>query len=262
MKFTIDNTDIPDWLKPHIPTMCKCGLGVMIDDGPVGADGIMKLTQRWCSNPECKYHMAEKVQMLAKRFGIDGVGPETARYEVTHYMYRTHLDALRVWFQEKPSVFLYEAAEMSYIYGVDSKWKEWLVGYNSLDEFYRESKNIPDVMLMHRDYLYQCMDYFNIKKSEESRAVLKVMLSGSMHGYSSRDAFLSAINSEFKDYFCVLDNKKTVRDTVALIIEKDSVDYSKSDIAKRHSIPTFTSQEFIAFLNQIKEEMQCLCKNS
>ena len=47
MQLTVLNNDIPSWLKPHMKTMCDCGAGVICDDGPIGYDGVMKLTQRW-----------------------------------------------------------------------------------------------------------------------------------------------------------------------------------------------------------------------
>lgn len=250
---TVDNTNIPEWLRSNMQWLCKCGYEI-VDDGPVGADGVMKLTQRWCSNPNCPYHMAEKVVMLARRFGIDGIGPATAREMIRIYKFKSHLDALRFWFAEKPSVYLYEVAEMAYIYGTDSKWKEWLGGYTSIDEYVRKVRFPEEEVLMNREYIEQCCAYFNVKGEALNSIVLKVMITGSIDGFSSRQEFLSAVNNHYKDHFRIEDNKKTVRDTICLIREPYTADHSKSDIAIRNGIPILNSKEFIAMLDSIIEE--------
>lgn len=254
MKITALNEDIPAWLKPHMKQYCDCGAGMICDDGPVGYDGIMKLTQRWCSNPRCPYHMAEKVDMLAKYFKIDGVGAKTALQDILMYKFKSHLDALKFWFAEPPEVYLYQAAELSYIYGVDSKWKDWLGEYSSLDDYLRSVQYVPEVITENEEYLRECFTYFRIRKDTLSGVVLKIMITGSMHGYSSRGEFLAAINNHYKGVFRVEDNKKTVRDTLCLVKEPESVDYSKTQIALDHNIPIVSSQEFLAILENIGGE--------
>lgn len=254
MQLTVLNNDIPDWLKPHMKLMCDCGAGAICDDGPIGYDGIMKLTQRWCSNPLCPYHMAEKVNELAKHFNILGVGSKTALEDIRMYKFKSHLDALKFWFAEPPEVYLYEAAELSYIYGVDSKWKEWLGGYTSLDDYFANERNIPDIVRSNEGYLRECISYFRIKNEALSNRVIKVMMTGSMHGYSNRQEFLDAINELYKGVLRVEDNKKTVRGTICLIKEEDAVDYSKTGIAVANDIPIVTSKEFLAVLRNIGGE--------
>ncbi|MCM1440598.1 MAG: hypothetical protein NC131_15585 [Roseburia sp.] len=254
MKITALNEDIPSWLKPHMKKFCECGVGVFVDDGPIGYDGVMKLTQRWCSNPKCPYHMAEKVNMLAKYFGIDGVGAKTALQDILMYKFTSHLDALKFWYAEPPEVYLYQAAELSYIYGVDSKWKDWFGKYSTIDDYLQNTTYVPEVVLDNLEYLRECISYFRIKKEGLSGVVIKVMLTGSMHGYSSRSEFLAAINAHYKGVLRVEDNKKTVRDTVCLVKEPDSVDYSKTQIALDHNIPIVSSEEFLAILESLGGE--------
>lgn len=254
MILTFDNTNIPDWLKPNMKMFCDCG-GVMVDDGPIDWDGTMKLTQRWCSNPICPYHMAEKIQLLAKYFDVVGVGPETALSLAKGYHFRNHLQALEFWLPVKPEVYLYEVAELSYIYGVESKWKDWLAGYNSFDSYFREDPHPAPVAVANRAYLEECATYFRIKTDTINRSVLRVMLTGSMHGFSSRGEFLACINETYKDYFRVEDNKKTIRGTFCLIKEPESVDYSKTQIALNNDIPIYTSSKFLKLLEMMKEEL-------
>lgn len=254
MILTFDNENIPEWLKPHMQAFCKCG-GVMVDDGPINWDGTMRLTQRWCTNPHCPYHMAEKVQMLAKYFDVSGVGEKTALSLVKGYGFKNHLQALGFWFPVKPEVYLYEVAELSYIYGVESKWKDWLAGYNNFTAYFSEEAYPAPIALENRKYLEECASYFRIKKDSISKSVLRVMLTGSLQGFSSRDVFLNAINEQYKDYFRVEDNKKTVRGTFCLIKEPNTTDYSKTQIAVLNDIPIYTSAKFIKLLAMMKEEL-------
>lgn len=255
MQITAENPDIPDWLKPHMKMFCECG-GVICDDGPYDAHGVMMLTQRWCSNPECMFHLARKADELAKYFHIDGFGPKTAQKDIVGYGIKNHLEFLRFWFSEPPEVYLYQAAELSYVYGVDSKWKEWLAPYTSYEEYIAVTDDVPYVILSNLDYLMECAKYFRIKKTPLSNVVIKVMITGSMLGFPSREAFLNGINEEFKDYFRVEDNKRTVRGTVCLVKEPNSVDYSKTQIAVNNNIPIVSSKEFIGILSDLRETMR------
>ena len=255
MQVTAVNTDIPEWLHPHMKYFCDCG-GVFCDDGPIDEKGVMKLTQRWCSNPYCPHHMAEKVDALAKYFGVEGVGPKTAYDDIRMYKMRNHLEVLKMWFREKPSVYLYQAAELSYLYGVDSKWKEWLGAYNSYESYLADTRYVPDIITDNLEYLKECASYFDIKKSTLNKTVIKIMLTGSMSGFTSRKNFLDALNEEYKDYFRIEDNKKTVRDTICLVKEPTTTDHGKTQIALANRIPIVTSLEFISILENMKGEMQ------
>lgn len=252
---TYCNENIPDWLKPHMRLFCECGAPIA-DDGPIDVYGNMALTQRWCMNPQCPYHMARKIMMLAERFNVEGVGEKTAEDMAIGYRFKNHLQALDFWFDKKPEVYLYEVAQMAYIYGMDKGWKELLAGYRSFDEFFREVPNRPWLVDKNEQYLRECEQYFTIRKDVLSRRVIKVMLTGSIRGFNSRADFLMGINEKYKDYFRVEDNKKTIRDTVCLIKEPESVDYSKTDIAKNAGIPVLTSAEFITVLEQLKGEFE------
>lgn len=228
----------------------------MVDSGPVGYDGVMKLTQRWCINPTCPYHMRKRVEMLAKYFGVVGVGPETALDMVKGHKFRNHLEALQYWFPVPPEVYLYEVAELSYIYGVDSGWKELLAGYSSFEDYFDEAGFIPAYALENEAYLKECQKFFRIRKDKIATDVLKVMITGSINGFSSKDAFLDAINAKYKDYFRVVNNKKTIRGTYCLIKEPGSVDYSKTQIALDHDIPIMSSSKFLNILEGLKGEFE------
>lgn len=254
MKITYDNTDIPDWIKPHIRTFCDCG-GVMVDDGPIDSFGVMKLTQRWCSNPKCPYHMGEKIQLLAKYFGVVGVGEQTALDMAKGLHLQNHLQALAYWFPSRPEIHLYEVGILSYIYGIDSGWKELLAGFTSFEEFFASDKYIPEVVWSHREYLLQCEKYFRVKQERIRQEVLHIWLTGSMRGFNSRKDFLEYINDKYKDYFRIEDNKKTLRNTYCLVKEDNSIDYEKTNLAVINDIPIMSSAKFLKLLERMKEEL-------
>lgn len=251
MKITYYNEDIPEWLKPHMKIFCDCG-GVMADDGPLDYRGVMKLTQRFCLNPRCPYHMGEKIQMLAKYFDVLGVGEETAVSMAKGYKFHNHLEALKLWFPSPPEVYLYEVAELAYIYGVKGKWKDWLAGYTSFEEYFSQAEFIPEVVANNQAYLMECEKYFHVKKEKLATQVLRIMVTGSIRGFSSRKEFLDFLNERYNPYFRVEDNKKTVRDTYCLVKEPESVDYSKTQIAESHNIPIMDSAKFIGILEGMK----------
>ena len=251
MKITYYNEDIPPWLKPHMKIFCECG-GVMADDGPVDYRGIMKLTQRFCLNPYCPYHMGEKIQMLAKYFNLVGVGEETAINLVKSYKLENHLEVLKLWFPQPPEVYLYEVGELAYIYGLKGQCKDLFGGYRSFEDYFAEENYIPEIVQNNKNYLLQCQSYFRIRKDVLSTQVLRVMLTGSIRGFNSRRDFLEFVNERCKPYFRVEDNKKTVRDTYCLVKEPESVDYSKTQIAINHNIPIMSSAKFVALLDEMK----------
>lgn len=256
MILTAVNKDIPDWLRPYMKEFCDCGLPIA-DDGPIDAYGKMKLTQRWCMNLECPYHMANKIVMLAERFGVTGVGIKTAQDMAIGFKFKNHLEALRFWFPEKPKVYLYEVGEMAYIYGVKSIWKDLLGGYTSFEQFFAENPYCSvDEVRNNKDYLIKCEQFFDVKKETITNNVIRIMITGSIKGFSNRQDFLWAINDRYKDWFRVEDNKKTVRDTVCLVKEPGSVDYSKTQIAMNNNIPIMDSSEFIDMLESVKGELE------
>lgn len=254
VKPTALNNDIPQWLKPHMKLYCECG-NPIVDDGPVDYRGVMKLTQRKCADPLCPYHMAEKMNLLAKRLDIKGIGSATCLDIIKQYNIKNHLEVLKMWFTEKLKVDLYEVGEMSYIYGIDSKWKELLAGYTSFEEFFENAYNIPEIVLNNKELLIHNQKYFNIKNKPMTRSVIRVMITGSIKGFSSRGEFLDTLNKHYEGKFRIEDNKKTVRGTLCLIKEPESVDYTKSDIAIKNGIPIVSSADFMKLLEEVVEDV-------
>lgn len=254
MIITEFNYDIPEWLKPHMRTLCKCG-SYIVDDGPVGYDGVMKLTQRWCTNPTCPYHMGKRIEELAKYFKVEMVGEVTALNMAKTYKMKNHLEALKFWFNKKPEVHLYEVGKLAFIYGLRGKCEEVLSGYTSFEQYFNCSNNIPDELWCNKEYLLECSKYFNIKQKALPSGVLNIMVTGSIRNFRSRGQFIETLNDTYSPHFRIHDNKKTVRNTFCLVKEDESTDFEKTGIALANGIPIMNSAEFIALLEQLKGEL-------
>lgn len=250
MGLTAYNTDMPAWLFDNINKMCPhCGAHLM-DDGPV-VNGVLQLTQRYCINPHCPGHLAHRMDILAKRFGVKGFGPETALSLCKAYKYKNHLEILKKWFPDsKPKVHLWEVGDMSMIYGFSGSWKELVMGYHSFEEFFRMAMMIPPAIQYNKDYLFYCEKFFDIKEPL-SKNVINIMMTGSISGFSNRSQFVEAINMTFGKYVQVIDVGKRIRNVSYLVKEEGTVDHSKSDLARAHDIPIVTPMEFLTKIGEI-----------
>ena len=119
---------------------------------------------------------------MAKYFKIEGVGSKTALDMIKSYKFKNHLQALPIWFQTAPEVHLYEVGKLAFIYGVDAEWKEWLAGYTSFTEYFSTCPDVSPVAWQHKEYLFECESYFRVKPERLSQQVLRIMLTGSIHG--------------------------------------------------------------------------------
>lgn len=264
MEMTSANPFIPEWLRSNINTECPyCG-GPIVDDGPIGNNGVMLLTQRFCANSLCPGHMAHKIDILAKKFGVKGFGPETALSLCKSYKFRNHLEVLKIWFPDKkPLVHLWEVGDMAMLYGYSGSWRDLLLGYKDFTDFFENSTEIPPLIQANKNYLLYCQSYFDLKKPL-SKNVIYVMMTGSIQGYSNRAKFIAAINDTFGSYVQVIDVGKRARNVHFLIKEEGSVDHSKSDLAMRNGIQIITPKDFLKVIASIVKEMidKCESENS
>lgn len=250
MRLTECNTEMPAWLYDNINKRCPhCGAHIC-DDGPV-VNGVMQLTQRYCINPRCPGHMAHKMDILAKRFGVKGFGPETALSLCKVNKYQNHLEILKKWFPDsKPKVHLWEVGDLAMIYGFGGSWKELVLGYSSFEEFFKTATMIPEAIRCNEEYLLYCEQFFEVKPPL-SKNVVNIMMTGSINGFSNRAQFVEAVNLTFGKYVQVIDVGKRVRGVSYLVKEQGTVDHSKSDLANANGIPIVTPIEFLTKIGEM-----------
>lgn len=246
MRLTVNNTDIPDWLKPEMKMFCECGAH-LADDGPIGDDGVMQLTQRWCINPRCPIHMAQKIVKLADMFHIVGVGPATARSLISEHRLQHHLEVLPHWFKTKPVVELREAAEMAMLPGIDSAWQTMLSGMYSFTDYFNRGTGISEYVQSNEEYLKYCESFFTIKEPLLG-SVLGVMLTGHFDKFPNRKLFIQAVNETYGNVVQIVDVHNAITKARCLIKEKEALDGRKASDAMNYGLPILTPDEFVAYL--------------
>ena len=70
---TINHHDLPNWLLDNLNKYCPECKAPLFDAGPEDEFGNTQYTQRYCANPYCPGHMAEKISYLATYLKIPGV---------------------------------------------------------------------------------------------------------------------------------------------------------------------------------------------
>ena len=236
---------IPSWLVGEIPEVCPyCGADLVcnLDTGV--------FTSMWCSNPNCRGHMAYKIEYLAKYYKIDGVGPATAREAIDIYGLKSHLDILEYWFPSKPPCeSLSRIVDLACIRGIGlAKMRSTVDAYPSFEAFFASVDGQPFIEL--RDQLIEAEKHFTVKPPM-SRNVLNIMLTGSIHGFSSRTAFLDYLNDKYGQLINIIDVKKRKTNVHFLVKEDDAVDHAKSRIAQEAGIPIVTPKVLIQNLDRV-----------
>lgn len=227
---------IPTWLSSQIPTHCECG-GLIVNNDA--------LTVRMCSNAECYLHNAAKLEAVAKYFGIKNVGIATAKEIIREHNLTYHLDGLKYIMKSKPSVYLHEVGVLAMLRGHDKDIQEYARGFKSFKDFLPIKDQYPFWFQIQLDDLIKAESYFDVKPPV-SRTTLNVMLTGTFHGWPSRDDFIKFLNDHFGMYVYV--NNVGVRKTNVdfLICEEDAAFHNKMAIAKERGIPIITPAKFAA----------------
>ena len=96
----------------------------------------------------------------------------------------------------------------------------------------------------------KCESYFAIKPALSSR-IMRVMGTGSFHGFSNRDEFFNKVNAAYGNMIQVIQTGKRKTGVSYLIKEHDAVDHSKSQIAREEGIPIVTPKEFVDILDRL-----------
>lgn len=246
------NENIPDWLNPYINKECpSCG-APLVDDGPE-ENGVIKLTQRWCPNNYCPAHMSHKIVALANYLNIPNIGPATAEAMVRLRGLKSHLEAIpHMTDGVKPEVYLWEVGIMAQLYGIANKWKELLLGYETFEDYFDKEPCVPYGVMVNKEYLIYAEKFFTLKKPL-SKSVIKIMISGSIQGFSNKNDFVPWLNERLGQYIQVMDIGKRQNDVDYLVKEPFTADHSKTGIAIANGIPIVSSAEFVTILtNMIK----------
>lgn len=251
IKPTEYNTSLPSWLADNINKRCPyCGAHIVDNE---------LLTQRYCINQKCYGHMSRKMDILAKRFNIKGFGPASALSYCNLFKPENHLEILRSWFpNEKPLVELWEAGDMSMIYGYGpGEWKNMALGFKSFNDMIDNGTDITPTIYANRAYLNYCEGFFRIKEPF-SRRIINVMITGSVTGFSNREQYIQSVNKTFGKYIQTIQVGKRASGVSFLISEQGVVGSSKTEVALRNGIPIITPIEYVKYLGNLLSERSSL----
>lgn len=245
MVLSMYREDLPDWVKDNWLTTCpECG-AYICDNSDTG-----KTTARWCVNPRCPGHMSYKADRLAKYFHIDNFGPKTALTTIRTLKFTSHFQFLTRWFKDsKPILTLPEIAELACLEGYGrTQAQRDLSQYPSFTVYFATCQEVNPILRENKEFLIESEKYFQIKKPLSAKQ-MRVMGTGSFHGFSSRDDFFRAVNGVFGSYIHVIETGKRKTGISYLLKEPDAVDHSKSAIANECGIPIITPDQFLALLS-------------
>lgn len=221
---------VPSWLAEKVNTTCPyCGSTI---------SNNLALTDRYCSNEKCPEHLAQKIVVLAKRFGVKNFGIASAREAVRLYKFQLHTQIIPYWFDKKPSLFLHEVGEICLIKGHQKKWREYCEGFDNMLQVVRCPRTPADVR-KHGVLLICTAAMCDVKPGLIGKR-LNVMLSGSFDGYRSRDEFVVEMNQKYGDVVQMVDIGKRKTEVAFLVKESFATDHEKSAIAAAQGIQVIT----------------------
>lgn len=223
-------TQIPTWLATNIKSKCECGGDIVNND---------LLTQRYCSNPNCYKHIGARIDALAKKLSIKGIGPAAGEEMAKYTKYLTPVPYI---VRGYPQATLAEIAEYCDFYGVSKQWSKILQGVNDPEALrgteYEDC--IPGIK--------EAMEYFTVRETVKSAVTVYVWITGSIEGYSNRDEFISDMNLLFEPIIKVVNNGSTISNTTVLVKEPYSNTSGKTEKARKNGIPVMSSDEFVGYL--------------
>ena len=218
--------EIAEWLLPYINKECPyCGTPIVNNEA---------LTDRYCPNPKCYGHMAYKIEALAKRFGVKGIGPATARDAAILHKWTYHVEAIPWMLKEKPELYLYEVGEICMIKGHQKKWKEYCEGHQNMMQVLTDPR-VPAEIREQSRLIFTATKYVKIEKNLLGR-ILTIMMTGSFAGYRSRNDWLLDMNNKYGDVIQLRDVGKRRTGVDYLVKEPYTSDHEKSNIAREEGI--------------------------
>ena len=226
---------LPAWLSAELPTKCKCGWAIADNDN---------LTARHCTNPVCKYHMAVRIEKLAKALDVQGIGEKTAlQMALNHPLFFTHMQAIPLMLREKPTVLLEDLPKLVQIDGVDKAFDAYLKGKSDLEE---AIASMPHELQCYAPQLRIGAQYVNIKQlPKRSDEVFNVMMTGELKGWPARGMFLDYLNERFGKYVQFRDVGVRKTNVFCLICEDGTAMHNKMKIALERNIPIVTPAQLL-----------------
>lgn len=240
INFVLGNPDIPDWLAQYISPKCSCGSLLVVNQN---------LTRLWCPNSTCPNHLSYRAKWLADQLGVKGYGPKTCYDVIIRNQLQSHLDFISIWFEEKPKVYLWEAAKYACIHGVSDEWRGILGESNTIEDYFANTYFPDERVVIHQDTIRKACTYFTIKPVFASKFVFYVWLTGSFPGYYNRQQFLDRLNEKYRGVITIYDNKKKLSGTSYLIKPATASDRSKSAEAMQRGITIITPEQFEAVMD-------------
>ena len=251
MRLAPFNENLPQWIKENISSVCPYCEGYFLDND--------EFTLRKCSNAYCPGHLAHKMDKLLKSLGVKDFGPATALDYITQFHLTSHLQILKFFFPNKPSIPLYKVGEYAMIHGIDKAWQTLVSGFSNMAEFTKSSR-CPANLRANAEYLNYVESFFNVEEPLEGQ-IINVMLSGSIDGYNNRRAFIGDLNQKYGHHVQLIDVGKRKTNVDYLIKEPWTVDHEKSNLAAQSGIPILSSKElvekiiaYVAYINEKEEK--------
>lgn len=244
MVISAHRNDVPDWVQDNwmkVCPHCNCFIVDNSDRGPT--------TARYCSNPSCPGHMSMKVGDLTEFLGIKGIGPKTAESIIKKQKYKSHLDFLKLWCEDKkPLVYLSKIAMLACIDGLgETKAISELSSYASFEQYFSQCPNPDPILMEHSGELIEAQQYFEIKPPL-SKMELHVMGTSPYQGFSSREQYFNILNDMFGKFVHIVQVGKRKTNVDYLICERDASSSAKIGIALDYNIPRVTPAQFLTML--------------
>lgn len=238
----INKGRIPEEFSSHILSKCpKCRVPIYRN---------WALTRAKCINPSCPIHGGERLNYVAKKLGLTGVGPKTGENIMWDRRLDNHMEVLPYILGDyKPYVHLWEIADMCCIEGMSKTLEEVFTGFTDFESYFLVRRNL-DGMMRYKNILCQSEKCFTIKEPL-SKVVVNVMLHGSIPGYRNRDMFIQKCNDVAGKYVRVKNVGKRVSDVTCLITESKHDTNDKVVLAKENGIPIYNKMEFLNLYNSI-----------
>ena len=208
------------------------------------------LTRAKCINPSCPIHGGYRLDYVAKKLGLTGVGHKTGENIMIDRNLSNHMEVLQYILNDyKPLVHLWEIADMCCIEGMSKTLEEIFTGFTDFESYFAIRRNL-DGMERYKDILCESEKYFRIKEPL-SKVVINVMLHGSIPGYANRNMFIQKCNDVAGKYVRVKDIGKRIRDVTCLITENKYDTNDKVVLAKNNGIPIYNKIEFLNLYNSV-----------
>lgn len=228
---------IPDWVAEEGLLVCECGKPILINEN---------MTKAKCSDFYCIHHMKHRCDALAKFLGKSGVGPATCEKLLKYSDKATcPFSLLPHWGYKGVELELWEIAKYTFIPGMSNSLRGLCKGHKSF-----LTVEWPEHLVKYIPDLNASASYCTVKKPIIVQEI-KVMMSGRIHGYGSRDQFLRDLNERYAQYCHIVNVGTAFTKADLLIQEPETACTSKHRNATRSGLTIASSEVFVRVLDSI-----------